>query len=548
MHVVLLYFGHQEVSLHEEIDLSRTETEVVTLEFDDNSLLSSLYGQQDRNLARVEHALGVAVVSRGNTVTIQGDAAGSEAARQVLEALWARVCSGLDVGTAEVDAALRMITGTIDAESREAALAAVSGGNKAKDEDKSGKSSDRGTGQPARAGNGGAGKRLLTPRSPNQAKYMELLEQAELIFAIGPAGTGKTYLAVAHAVTLLKSGAVDRIIISRPAVEAGEKLGFLPGDMQEKVDPYMRPIYDALNDMMPKEQVERRMHNGDIEVAPLAFMRGRTLSHAFVVLDEAQNTTPEQMKMFLTRMGEGSKMVITGDPTQIDLPAGTRSGLADALEVLAGVRDVQVMRFESSDVVRHPMVARVVDAYDAANRRRSGFNPKDVAPPEISIRVEDDRWESELGGALGRIEDAIQLVLSEETGGGRLADGQPVEIAVMLADDPTVQALNREYRGKDKPTNVLSFALLDDEEGDPDPSGELALGDVILALETVQREAREQGKSVLDHTVHLVVHGILHLLGYDHLEDDEASEMEARETELLSKLGIADPYAARGGA
>jgi phosphate starvation-inducible PhoH-like protein len=204
----------------------------------------------------------------------------------------------------------------------------------------------------------------VAARSPGQAVYMEALAAHEMVFGIGPAGTGKTYLAVAQAVAMLQAGKVDRIVLSRPAVEAGERLGFLPGDMKEKVDPYLRPLYDALHDMMPADQVIRRMTNGEIEVAPLAFMRGRTLAHSYAILDEAQNTTSVQMKMFLTRMGEGTRMVITGDLTQVDLPNGVRSGLRDAMDTLEGVQGIRVVRFDNRDVVRHPLVARIVDAYD----------------------------------------------------------------------------------------------------------------------------------------------------------------------------------------
>jgi phosphate starvation-inducible PhoH-like protein len=204
----------------------------------------------------------------------------------------------------------------------------------------------------------------VSPRSGGQAAYIDALVQNEMVFGIGPAGTGKTYLAVAQAVAMLQSGKVDRIVLSRPAVEAGERLGFLPGDMKEKVDPYLRPLYDALHDMMPADQVLRRINNGEIEVAPLAFMRGRTLAHAYAILDEAQNTTAMQMKMFLTRMGEGTRMVITGDMSQTDLPPGMASGLRDALETLEGVPGIGVIRFDKRDVVRHPLVARIVDAYD----------------------------------------------------------------------------------------------------------------------------------------------------------------------------------------
>jgi phosphate starvation-inducible PhoH-like protein len=213
-------------------------------------------------------------------------------------------------------------------------------------------------------------KRRVTPRTPGQIAYLRTLRQNELVFGLGPAGTGKTYLAVAMAVQMLTEGRVDRIVLSRPAVEAGERLGFLPGDMREKIDPYLRPLYDALYDMMPGDQVIKRMASGEIEIAPLAFMRGRTLANAYVILDEAQNTTPMQMKMFLTRLGENSRMAVTGDLTQVDLPAGARSGLAEALDVLDGVEGVGVVRFGAGDVVRHALVARIVAAYDARDRRR----------------------------------------------------------------------------------------------------------------------------------------------------------------------------------
>jgi phosphate starvation-inducible PhoH-like protein len=222
------------------------------------------------------------------------------------------------------------------------------------------------------------------PRSAGQAAYIEALAHAEMVFGIGPAGTGKTYLAVAQAVAMLQTGRVDRIVLSRPAVEAGERLGFLPGDLKEKVDPYLRPLYDALHDMMPGEQVVRRMGTGEIEVAPLAFMRGRTLAHAFVILDEGQNTTPVQMKMFLTRMGEGTRMVITGDLTQIDLPSGTRSGLHEALDTLEGVTGIAVCRLDHRDVVRHPLVARIVEAYDQRDAAQKDVRRSRAAAPEAA--------------------------------------------------------------------------------------------------------------------------------------------------------------------
>ncbi|HEY0838403.1 MAG TPA: PhoH family protein [Azospirillum sp.] len=314
-----------------------------------------LYGQHDQHLARIETQLGVSLISRGNALTIAGPADAAESARSTILALYERLKHGLGVGIGEVDAALRMATSVLDPATRDQALAPIA--------------------RPdfqVRTRRKGA----ISPRSPMQAAYLQALAESEMVFGLGPAGTGKTYLAVAQAVALLTSGQVDRIVLSRPAVEAGERLGFLPGDLKEKVDPYLRPLYDALHDMLPAEQVKKRLESGEIEIAPLAFMRGRTLANAFVILDEAQNTTPMQMKMFLTRLGEGGRMVVTGDVTQIDLPAGTRSGLKDALEILRDVEGVRFVHFTDKDVVRHPLVSRIVRAYDrheaAAKPTRGG--------------------------------------------------------------------------------------------------------------------------------------------------------------------------------
>ena len=309
------------------------------LAFDDTSLLTLLFGEHDRHLARIEQMLGVAIVSRGNQVRIQGPHSAMEAARDALNSVYAKLQKGTSVDMGEVEAAVRL------SQPRSA-------------EDGLDLFGAEGLAITTR-------KRRVAPRTPNQGAYLKALKLNELVFGIGPAGTGKTYLAVAMAVDALTSGKVDRIILSRPAVEAGERLGFLPGDMREKVDPYLRPLYDALYDMLPGEQVTKRLATGEIEIAPLAFMRGRTLANAFAILDEAQNTTAMQMKMFLTRLGEGSRMVVTGDLTQVDLPPGTRSGLADALEALEGVKGIGTVRFQNQDVVRHPLVGRIVDAYDA---------------------------------------------------------------------------------------------------------------------------------------------------------------------------------------
>ncbi len=312
----------------------RTAGKAVTLHFADNALLPLLLGDHDRHLVRLEQGLGVRLSCRGNRMAIAGEPARVGAAQGAITGLWRRLERGEAVGLGDVDAAIRMS----ELDDPRLPLADA----------------------PAIRTRRGA----VSPRSPGQAAYMDALQRHEMVFGIGPAGTGKTYLAVAQAVAMLQAGKVDRIILSRPAVEAGERLGFLPGDLKEKVDPYLRPLYDAMGDMMPGDQMTRRMASGEIEVAPLAFMRGRTLAHAFVILDEAQNTTPVQMKMFLTRMGEGTRMLINGDLSQVDLPAGTRSGLRDALDTLEGLPGIAVCRFDKRDVVRHPLVARIVDAYE----------------------------------------------------------------------------------------------------------------------------------------------------------------------------------------
>jgi phosphate starvation-inducible PhoH-like protein len=318
------------------------------LEFDDNLLLPMLYGERDQHLDRVERQLGVSLVTRGNRLAISGPPSATETARLALSRLYDRLKRGQDIDLPVVEAAIRLAEAEIA--DRSLSLWQEDAGFRTR-------------------------KRRIAARTPGQGAYIKALRESELVFGLGPAGTGKTYLAVAAAVDLLMTGQVERIILSRPAVEAGERLGFLPGDLRDKVDPYLRPLFDALNDMLPADQLARRLGTGEIEVAPIAFMRGRTLSRAFVILDEAQNTTPMQMKMFLTRLGEGSRMVVTGDPSQVDLPSGTRSGLAEALDILAGVEGIAVVRFTDRDVVRHEFVARIVRAYEAHERAARGAEP-----------------------------------------------------------------------------------------------------------------------------------------------------------------------------
>ena len=313
------------------------------LEFADNRLLIDLCGEFDRNLAQIEHQLGVHILRRGNQIAVVGALDARGRAANVITALYAKLQSGRPIDAGEIDATIRMSEAErIAPPSLDEQLEMFAGGR-----------------YELRTR-----KKQIEPRTEAQKAYVKNLFSNELAFGIGPAGTGKTYLAVAVGVTMMIGGHVDKMILSRPAVEAGERLGFLPGDMKEKVDPYMQPLYDALNDFLPAKQVQKLMEEKRIEIAPLAFMRGRTLSNAFVVLDEAQNATTMQMKMFLTRLGEGSRMVITGDRTQVDLPRGTASGLQDAERILAGVKGVSFNYFTAKDVVRHPLVARIIEAYD----------------------------------------------------------------------------------------------------------------------------------------------------------------------------------------
>lgn len=313
------------------------------LQFPDNRLLIDLCGELDRHLALVETRLGLSINRRGNQLTLHGDEAARAEAARVLNGLYQRLEQGRAVSPADVEAAIRFTPGP----KPEAGQL------------------DMFSAEPLEIR---TRKKVVEPRTLVQKDYVRALFRHELVFGLGPAGTGKTYLAVAAAAAMLIEGHVDKIILSRPAVEAGERLGFLPGDMKEKVDPYMQPLYDALNDFFPARQLQKMMEEKQIEIAPLAFMRGRTLANAFVVLDEAQNATTMQMKMFLTRLGEGSRMAITGDVTQIDLPRGVPSGLVEASKVLQGVEGIGFVRFTSADVVRHPLVARIINAYEAAAR------------------------------------------------------------------------------------------------------------------------------------------------------------------------------------
>jgi phosphate starvation-inducible PhoH-like protein len=301
-----------------------------------DAAVRAVAGANSRHAALIEDAFGVLLETPGGGVSLSGDARARAQAKKAVQAIADRADQGLEIGEADVRVAIGH----------------------------------------ARSGHGGPGalpvgrRGQVAPKTATQAEYLQSLAACDLVFGLGPAGTGKTFLAVAHGAGLLLRGEVDRLIVSRPAVEAGERLGFLPGDMNEKVDPYMAPVWEALTDILGAEQLRRRREKGEIEVAPIAFLRGRTLSHAFVIVDEAQNASRAQMKMVLTRIGEGSRMVVTGDPTQIDLPSPQDSGLAHAVGLLEGLKGVGVVRFSAEDVVRHPLVERIVRAYDADAAKR----------------------------------------------------------------------------------------------------------------------------------------------------------------------------------
>ena len=311
----------------------------ITLEFDDNDVLARVVGPHNKHLTEIERKLSVEIAHRGNRLTVSGPTHARTHAGQVLRDLYQYVERGNEISGGNIDDAVRL---SLSGEK-------ASGGD---------------------SGSISTPRKVIRARTKTQGAYIEALLENDLVLGLGPAGTGKTYLAVAVGVMMLTRGDVERLVLSRPAVEAGERLGFLPGDLKEKVDPYLQPLYDALHDMLPAEQIERRLAVREIEVAPLAFMRGRTLSNSFIILDEAQNATTQQMKMVLTRLGENSRMVVTGDPTQTDLPASVTSGLSEAHTILRDVEGVAMVEFTDEDVVRHPLVRRIVRAYAAHDAAR----------------------------------------------------------------------------------------------------------------------------------------------------------------------------------
>ena len=482
-----------------------------SLTFDDNRRAGILFGHYDQNLAHIERRLGILLNALGNRVVVKGPVEVASRARRVLDSLYERTRNAGAISLGDVDGAIQesVLQGSLFPQAEPAPASA-------RPQFEQIATRRRG---PVRA------------RNAAQDVYLKALRAHELVFAEGPAGTGKTWLAVGYAVSLLEAGQAERLILSRPAVEAGERLGFLPGDMREKVDPYLRPIYDALYDFMEARHVERALQTGMIEVAPLAFMRGRTLANAVVLLDEAQNTTSMQMKMFLTRLGEGSRMIVNGDPSQIDLPHGQRSGLVEAVRILEGVEGVARITFPRR---RRGSPRSRAPHRDGLRRRHAD---RDATVMELDLRVEAGDW-GDVEGLEALLRSAAEAAIATVPD----APSGPVCVTLLLADDRAVRELNRAWRGQDKPTNVLSFPA----GAPPMPGAPIELGDLTLAFETVRGEAAEENKSLAEHAAHLVVHGILHLLGFDHLDDVAADRMERLEVAVLKELGIADPYAASG--
>ncbi len=494
----------------------------MNLVFPNNRVLPVLYGVDDRNLIRLEQKLKMSIHYRGNQVTLDGPEAACAQARKILETLYQRLESGYDLSDDDLEDLLNW----------------ASGG----DCDLFGRLTE-GFETP---------KRRITSRGPGQQSYFRALQEKTLVFADGPAGCGKTYIAVAAAVKALTGGQVQRIVLTRPAVEAGERLGFLPGAMKEKIDPYLRPIYDALDDMLPSEQLQRALDQGMIEIAPLAYMRGRNLRDAFIILDEAQNTTPLQMKMFLTRLGRDSRMVVSGDLSQIDLPSGQKSGLSDAIHTLCDIPDIAICRLSAADIVRHPLVAAITEAYS----QRTHAQPAKQNPPQIS--AEDAGLIIETNVVAGRWPKALLSLVEPclRAAYGWCQQHQVADLpataslSIALMDDKMTQSLNQQWRGKDRPTNVLSFPANPETvsphsiAGDP----ETELGDICLSLQRIRAEARQENKSVQDHFQHLLVHGLLHLLGEDHQTEAEALKMESMERAILARQNIPDPYKDEGKA
>ena len=437
----------------------------------DNTVAAELAGSEDTVLRELRGRLDCDLHLRGNVLTLDGDSSDVQAAATVVDELVDLIEQGHDVAPGTIET----VTGALEAEESPAEIL----------DDVVWR--HRNT--------------RVAPKTLNQKRYVDSIRRHTITFGIGPAGTGKTFLAVAMAAAALTEKKVQRIILTRPAVEAGERLGFLPGDIQAKVDPYLRPLFDALYDMLDPDRVNGYFETDVIEVAPLAFMRGRTLNDSFVILDEAQNTSPEQMKMFLTRLGFNSRMVVTGDITQIDLPTDQRSGLIAVSDILDSVQDISFVRFGGEDVVRHKLVQRIVAAYERARQPRAGGAHRTRADPTL--------LSLDLADVPPELRDAVERTL----GAAGVTDGH---LGVELVDAARIQELNREHRAKDAPTDVLAFPV----DGTGPVAGPRELGDVAICPEHCS------------DLTEAAVHGVLHLCGHDHEVDD--GEMLALQARILA--------------
>ena len=460
----------------------------------------SLLGPGDEHLGLIEQAFDADIHVRGNRITLTGEPAEIALAERLLDELVAIIRTGQGVTSETVERVLAMLR----AETTERPADVLSLNIL----------SNRG--------------RSIRPKTLNQKRYVDSIDKHTITFGIGPAGTGKTYLAMAKAVQALQSKAVNRIILTRPAVEAGERLGFLPGTLSEKIDPYLRPLYDALHDMVDPESIPKLLAAGTIEVAPLAYMRGRSLNDSFIVLDEAQNTSPEQMKMFLTRLGFGSKIVVTGDVTQVDLPSGTQSGLRVVEGILDDVEDISFCRLTAHDVVRHRLVGKIVAAYEEFDARaeQRGAHAAPVTAPTVSIEVLNES---------GEPLDVDHLVALSRFVLDRMRVHPLAELCIKAVDEDTMAGLNEKWMEGEGPTDVLAFPMDELRPGlvNEEPE-EGILGDLMLCPSVAERQAVTAGHSTEAELELLTVHGILHLLGYDHAEPEEHAEMFGLQDELLA--------------
>lgn len=463
----------------------------------------SLFGSFDENIKMIEKEFDVGVVSRGSEIKVTGEAENVSKGVRAINGLLMLINRGEALSDQNVRYVISLVNEGNEDQLPQMTADCICITSKG---------------------------RPVKPKTLGQKKYIEAIRKNTVTLGVGPAGTGKTYLAVAMAVTAFRAKEVNRIILTRPAVEAGEKLGFLPGDLQQKVDPYLRPLYDALFDMLGAESFQKQLERGNIEVAPLAYMRGRTLDDSFIILDEAQNTSVEQMKMFLTRLGFNSKMVVTGDITQIDLPDGRRSGLVDAVKILKDVDDIQIVRFNERDVVRHKLVQDIIKAYekheDVKKKKMRG---------KVKVIITNDQHEVKIPtGVRMLVRRACTAVLTLEE------FNDPAEISVRFVDDEEIHRLNREYRNVDRSTDVLSFPLGENGVYDTNlDTGAKMLGDIVISIPHAVSQAERFGHTLQREIAFLTVHSMLHLLGYDHEGGGiESVRMREKEETVLTQLGL----------